>query len=160
MKIAVFPGSFDPITNAHVDIVERGTALFDKIYVAIGANSTKKGFFSTDERLAIIQSVCAPYQGVVEAVQFTGLTVDFCREVGAQFILRGMRNGGDFEFEKAIALNNAALAPTVESVFLVSSSGLSHISSTIVREIIANKGDVNQLVPKAVVEAISRKSDV
>src|SRR3546814_10610325 len=70
MKIAVFPGSFDPITNAHVDIVERATALFDKIYIAVGTNSTKKGFFSTDERLAIIQSVCAPYQGAVEAVQF------------------------------------------------------------------------------------------
>ena len=158
MKIAVFPGSFDPITNAHIDIVERATVLFDKIYVAIGANSTKKGFFSVDERLAIVQSVCAPFQGVVEAVQFSGLTVDFCREVGAQFILRGMRNGGDFEFEKAIALNNAALAPTIESVFLVSSSGRSHISSTIVREIIVNKGDISQLVPAAVVEAVARKA--
>lgn len=158
MKIAVFPGSFDPITNAHVDIVERATALFDKIYIAVGTNSTKKGFFSTDERLAIIQSVCAPYQGAVEAVQFKGLTVDFCREVGAQFILRGMRNAGDFEFEKAIALNNAALAPTIESVFLVSSSGLSHISSTIVREIIANKGNVSHLVPRAVIDALSLKS--
>src|SRR3546814_18483363 len=92
MKIAVFPGSFDPITNAHVDIVERATALFDKIYIAVGTNSTKKGFFSTDERLAIIQSVCAPYQGAVEEVQFKGLTVDFCREEGARFILRGMRS--------------------------------------------------------------------
>lgn len=158
MKVAVFPGSFDPITNAHIDIVERGTVLFDKIYIAIGTNSTKKGFFSADERLAIIQSACARFGGAVEAVQFKGLTVDFCREVGAQFILRGMRNGGDFEFEKAIALNNAALAPNIESVFLVSSSGLSHISSTIVREIIANKGDVSQLVPAAVMEVLSRRS--
>jgi len=158
MRIAVFPGSFDPITNAHVDIVERATALFDKIYVAIGINSTKKGFFSPDERLAIVQSVFESYKDAVEAVQFNGLTVDFCKEVGARFILRGMRNAADFEFEKAIALNNAALAPTVESVFLVSSSGLSHISSTIVREIIANSGNISQLVPKAVVEAVGLKS--
>lgn len=156
MKIAVFPGSFDPITRAHVDIVERGLVLFDKIYVAVGVNSTKKGYFSVDERLGILQTVCAPYQGAVEAVQFTGLTVDFCREVGAQFILRGMRSAGDFEFEKAIALNNAALEPAIESVFLLSSSGLSHISSTIVREIIANKGNVGHLVPEAVVEALSQ----
>src|SRR5690606_12801327 len=156
MRIAVFPGSFDPITHAHVDIVKRATVLFDKIYVAIGTNSTKKGFFSADERLAIVQSVFASYEGAVEAVQFKGLTVDFCREVGARFILRGMRNAGDFEFEKAIALNNATLAPTIESVFLVSSSGLSQISSTIVREIIANKGDIEQLVPQAVVEAVRR----
>ncbi|MGV3762072.1 pantetheine-phosphate adenylyltransferase [Parapedobacter sp.] len=158
MKIAVFPGSFDPITKAHVDIVERATVLFDKIYVAIGTNSTKKGFFGPDERLAIVQSVFASHGGGVTAAQFKGLTVDFCREVGAQFILRGMRNAGDFEFEKAIAQNNVTLAPAIETVFLVSSSGLSHISSTIVREIIANGGNIQQLVPEAVIEAVSRKS--
>lgn len=154
MKIAVFPGSFDPITNAHIDIVARATTLFDKIYVAIGTNTSKNGFFSHEERLAIVQLACAPYGDAVEAVQFAGLTVDFCREVGAKYILRGMRNGGDFEFEKAIALNNAVLAPDIETVFLVSSSGLSHISSTIVREIITNNGDVSQLVPEAVVETV------
>ncbi|WP_262245678.1 pantetheine-phosphate adenylyltransferase [Parapedobacter soli] len=158
MKIAVFPGSFDPITNAHVDIVERGKLLFDKIYVAIGTNTTKKGFFTPEERLAIVKSVFSPYQGVVEVVHFDGLTVDFCRQVGGHFILRGMRNVGDFEFEKAIALNNAALAPDIESVFLVSSSGLSHISSTIVREIMVNNGDVSQLVPKAVLKAVDGRS--
>ena len=160
MKIAVFPGSFDPITNAHVDIVKRAGALFDKIYVAIGINTTKKGFFAPDERLAIVKSVFSPLDGTVEAVQFNGLTVDFCREVGARFILRGMRNANDFEFEKAIALNNVALAPDIESVFLVSSSGLSHISSTIVREIIVNNGNINQLVPKAVTEVLRRRSAV
>lgn len=157
MKIAVFPGSFDPITNAHIDIVERAKGLFDKIYVAIGTNTNKKGFFTSAERLSILKSAFSSYQGVVEAVQFDGLTVDFCREVGARFILRGMRNANDFEFEKAIALNNAVLAPDIESVFLVSSSGLSHISSTIVREIIANNGSVSQLVPMAVIEAVSQK---
>ena len=158
MKIAVFPGSFDPITNAHVDIVERGKGLFDKIYVAIGINSTKKGFFLPDERLAIISEVFSSAAGAVEAVQFNGLTVDFCKTVGARYILRGMRNAGDFEFEKAIALNNSVLAPDIETVFLVSKSGLSHISSTIIREIISNDGDVSQLVPEAVVKAIRHKS--
>ena len=158
MSIAVFPGSFDPITNAHVDIVKRAEVLFNKIYVAIGTNTSKKGFFSAEERLAMVKSVFAPYHNTIEVVQFRGLTVDFCREVGARFILRGMRNANDFEFEKAIALNNAALAPDIESVFLVSSSGLSHISSTIVREIVTNNGNVSQLVPKEVVEAIDSRS--
>ena len=158
MKIAVFPGSFDPITNAHVDIVERAKVLFDKIYVAIGVNTTKKGFFDPGERLAIVKSVFSSDRDMVEAVQFSGLTVDFCRKVGARFILRGMRNANDFEFEKAIALNNIALAPDIESVFLVSSSGLSHISSTIVREIITNNGNVSHLVPEAVIEVLSRRA--
>lgn len=154
MKTAVFPGSFDPITNAHVDVVERAKRLFDKIYVAIGTNTSKKGFFSTEERLDIVKSTFRSHDGTVEAVSFDGLTVDFCRKVGARYILRGMRNANDFEFEKAIALNNAVLAPDIETVFLVSSSGLSHISSTIVREIMVNDGDVSQLVPEAVVKAV------
>lgn len=157
MNIAVFPGSFDPITNAHVDIVKRAGKLFDKVYVAIGTNTTKKGYFSLDERLAIIKEVFSSQQGAVEAVQFEGLTVDFCRKVGARYILRGMRSAGDFEYEKAIALNNAVLAPDIETVFLVSSSGLSHISSTIIREIIANGGNITQLVPEAVANAASHK---
>lgn len=158
MKIAVFPGSFDPITNAHVDIVERAMKLFDKIYVAVGTNTTKKGFFNHDERLSAIKKIFASQTDTVEVAPFEGLTVDFCKKVGAGYILRGMRNAADFEFEKAIALNNAVLAPDIETVFLVSSSGLSHISSTIVREIIVNKGDVSQLVPEAVLEIVNLKS--
>jgi len=158
MKIAVFPGSFDPITRAHIDIVERATKLFDKIYIAVGTNTAKKGFFGHDERLAIIQETFASQTDTIAAVLFEGLTVDFCKKVGARYILRGMRNAADFEFEKAIALNNAVLERDIETVFLVSSSGLSHISSTIVREIIVNHGDVSQLVPDAVVKMIRRKS--
>ncbi len=158
MKIAVFPGSFDPITNAHVDVVKRATDLFDKIYVAIGVNTTKKGLFTHEERLDMVAAAFAGLEGTVEVARFTGLTVDFCKQVGARYILRGMRNVGDFEFEKAIAHNNAELAPDIETVFLVSGSGLSHISSTIIREIIANNGDVSRLVPEAVLDAAAGKS--
>ena len=157
MKIAVFPGSFDPITQAHVDVVERAQGLFDKIYVAVGVNTTKKGFFTRDERLAAIKETFSADTNRVDAVSFEGLTVDFCRKIGAQYILRGMRNAADFEFEKAIALNNSILAPDIETVFLISSSGLSHISSTIVREIIVNNGDVSQLVPRPVLDIIRRR---
>lgn len=158
MKIAVFPGSFDPITYAHVDVIERAKGLFDKIYVAVGVNTTKKGFFTREERLNAIRETFLSHSDSVEVVTFEGLTVDFCREIGAQYILRGMRNAADFEFEKAIAINNAVLAPDIETVFLVSSSGLSHISSTIVREIMTNKGDVSPFVPKAVLEVIRQKA--
>ena len=152
MRIAVFPGSFDPITNAHLDIIERGQKLFDKIYVAIGVNQTKKGLFPVSERLAMLQEIFKEHTAV-EAIQFTGLTVNLCQELKAQYILRGMRNTLDFEYERAIAGNNSLLAPAVETVFLVSSGELSHISSTIIREIMANKGDVTQLVPPAVLSA-------
>lgn len=156
MKVAVFPGSFDPITNAHLDIVMRGRLLFDKIYVAVGVNQTKKGFFSIDERMAIMQEAFLPYDGV-EIVQFTGLTVDFCRRTKAQYILRGMRNTLDFEYERAIAQNNSLLAPDIETIFLISSGKLSHISSTIIREILVNRGDVSALVPEAVIKAIGNR---
>jgi len=157
MKTAVFPGSFDPMTNAHVDVVERAKKLFDKIYIAVGVNTTKKGFFSQEERLAIIKETFTPQDGRVEVVAFEGLTVDFCRRVGARYMIRGMRSAADFEFEKAIAHNNAVLAPDIETIFLVSSSGLSHISSTIVREILANRGDVSKLVPQAVMDAVQKR---
>lgn len=156
MKIAVFPGSFDPMTNAHLNIVERGRALFDKIYVAVGVNHTKKGFFTIDERLAIMQEVFHSYSAI-EVVQFSGLTVDFCRNVDAQYILRGMRSTLDFEYEKAIAQNNSLLAPNIETVFLISKGELSHISSTIIREIMVNQGDVSALVPEAVITALGSK---
>lgn len=155
MKIAVFPGSFDPITNAHVDIVKRGLGLFDKIVIGLGVNTTKKGYFTHDQRFDILKAVFAAFGDRVEVVRFTGLTVDFCRKVGAKFILRGMRSAGDFEFEKAIAHNNQVLVPELESIFLISRIGLSHLSSTIVREILASQGDVNGLVPPEVIAYIS-----
>jgi len=160
MTKAVFPGSFDPITNAHVDVVERALDLFDKVYVAVGTNTTKKGFFNHDIRLAMIRETFATWGERVEAVQFTGLTVDFCRRIEARFLVRGIRNTADFEFEKAIALNNRVLAPDIDTVFLISGSHLSHVSSTIVREILINGGDVSLLVPQPVVNAVSNNSAI
>lgn len=154
MKIAVFPGSFDPITNAHVEIVNRGLLLFDKVIVAIGVNTSKKGMFTHEARLAMIAEVFNQEQGRVEVVRFSGLTVDFCQSVGAKFILRGMRSINDFESERAIAQNNLELNPDIQTVFLLSEGSKSHISSTIIREILVNNGDVSHLVPSSVVKHI------
>lgn len=149
MKIAVFPGSFDPITLGHVDIVERALPLFDKIVVALGRNATKNYMFPEAQRLAWLEET---FKGEpkISIAQYTGLTTKYCSELGAQFILRGLRNPADFEFEKAIAQTNRKLKGDLETVFLLTSSGLSAISSSIVRDVIRNNGDYQQFVPKAV----------
>ncbi len=151
MKIAVFPGSFDPFTLAHQDIVDRGLSVFDKIYIAIGINSSKKGMMEFETRKRAIENI---YQGNnhIEVCTFSGLTIAFCQQVNAQFILRGLRNGKDLEYENAIAQNNLILAPEIETFFLLSRSAYSHISSTIVRDIWMNKGSISALVPAAVLE--------
>lgn len=151
MKIAVFPGSFDPFTNAHQDLVERALPLFDKIIIAIGVNSVKKGLMPFDVRVRSIEDVFSNNPKIV-VQQFKGLTVDYCKSVDAAFILRGLRSSKDFEFENAIAQNNLLLAPKIESYFLIARSGLAHISSTIVRDIYANGGDISHLVPREVKE--------
>lgn len=156
-KIAVFPGSFDPITVAHVDIVDRGLLIFDKVVVAIGINTTKKGMFPHEDRLKMIAETFKDYSGRVEVVHFTGLTVDFCKKIGAEFILRGMRSISDFESERAIAQNNLELNPQIQTVFLLSEGSRSHISSTIIREILSNKGMVDHLVPPAVVRHVKNE---
>jgi len=156
MKIAVFPGSFDPFTLAHQDLVERALPLFDKIIIAVGYNASKKGMLDHDERVNAIQDVFRGIQAI-EAVKYSGLTVDFCLNVGAKFILRGLRNTGDFEFENAIAQNNLLLNPTVESYFLMSRSGKAHISSTIVRDVWFNGGDVREMVPLEVLTLLDEK---
>ncbi len=158
MNIAVFPGSFDPITKAHIDIVTRGLGLFDKIIVAVGVNSSKKSMFSIDERVQMIRVAFEDQAEKVIVEKFDGLTVDFCRKSQAKFILRGMRSAGDFEFERAIAQNNRDLFADIESVFLISVKEFSHISSTITREIITNDGDVTHLVPRAVVQLLNQRT--
>lgn len=150
MKIAVFPGSFDPITLGHLDIIERAAPLFDRLIIAIGQNSQKKYMFPLEKRMEFIRKTVAGFSNV-EVDFFEGLTVDYCLQKKAQFILRGLRNPADFEFEKAIAHTNRTLAKNkLETVFLLTSSGKSFISSSIVREIIANKGEYELLVPDAV----------
>ncbi|CAM3449001.1 Phosphopantetheine adenylyltransferase [Flavobacterium longum] len=147
-KIAVFPGSFDPVTLGHVDIIKRSVPLFDKIVVAIGVNAQKSYMFSLDERKKFIEESLKDYPSV-SVITYEGLTVDLCRKLGAKFILRGLRNPADFEFEKAIAHTNRKLSK-IETVFLLTASNTSYISSSIVRDVIRNGGDYTLLVPEAV----------
>ena len=151
MRIAVFPGSFDPITLGHFDIVERAYPLFDKIIIAIGQNSQKKYMFSLEQRMDFIKRTFKDFPNI-EVDHFEGLTIDYCRSKNVNFILRGLRNPADFEFEKAIAQTNRELTQEnkVETIFLLTSAGKSFISSSIVREIITFNGNYELLVPKAV----------
>ncbi|AOR27614.1 phosphopantetheine adenylyltransferase [Formosa sp. Hel1_33_131] len=148
MKKAIFPGSFDPITLGHVDIINRGVTLFDEVIVAIGENSSKNYMFSLEERKRFIENTFKD-NPKVSVVSYSGLTTDFCKEIGVEFILRGLRNPADFEFEKAIAQTNRHLS-TLETVFLLTSAQTSFISSSIVREIIRFDGDYQKLVPNSV----------
>lgn len=148
MKIALFPGSFDPITKAHVDILKRSVALFDKVYVGIGLNSNKKPLIDINTKLEMLKAVFAD-DDRIEIVTYEGLTVDYCKEIGASYMIRGIRTVSDFEYEKAIAQMNHALIPDIESIFIVSKPGYSSISSTIVRDILRFGGDVAQFVPAA-----------
>lgn len=151
MKIAVFPGSFDPITLGHYDIIERASKLFDKIIIAIGVNAQKKYMFSLEKRREFIEKAFEKFPNV-EVDTFDGLTVEYCRRKKVNFILRGLRNPADFEFEKAIAHINRTLTleDKIETVFLLTSSSKSFISSSIVREVISYGGDYTLFVPEAV----------
>ena len=148
MKKAIFPGSFDPITLGHYDIIKRGVKLFDELIIAIGINAEKKYMFSLDERKKFIED-CFKDEPKIKVVTYKGLTVDFCKKNNVDFILRGLRNPADFEFEKAIAHTNRDLAP-IETVFLLTAAKTSYISSSIVRDVIRNHGDYTKLVPKTV----------
>lgn len=148
MKKAVFPGSFDPITSGHYDVIKRGAKLFDELIIAIGINADKKYMFSLEERKKFIED-CFKKEPNIKVVTYKGLTVDFCQKNNVDFILRGLRNPADFEFEKAIAHTNRDLAP-IETVFLLTAAKTSYISSSIVRDVIRNNGDYTKLVPKSV----------
>lgn len=148
MKRAVFPGSFDPITLGHVDIVQRALLLFDEIIIAIGTNADKKYMSTLEERTRFIERAFESEKRI-KVKTYTGLTALFCKAENAPFILRGLRNTGDFNYEQAIAQTNYAMAG-VESIFLMCSPQVSNISSTIVRDIIRNDGDFSSLVPPSV----------
>lgn len=147
-RIAVFPGSFDPITLGHVDIIERALPLFDEIIVAIGINADKKYMWSLEKRKQFLEDTFKN-QSKISVATYDGLTVDFCASQNARYILRGLRNALDFSYEKSIAQTNAKYAG-IESIFMISSPGDSHISSSIVRDIARNGGDISALVPKGV----------
>jgi len=148
MKKAVFPGSFDPLTLGHVDIIKRAVPLFDEIIIAVGVNATKKYMFSLEERMTFIADTFKD-EIKVKVDKYDTLTVDYCQSKEADFILRGLRNPADFEFEKAIAQTNRKLSG-IETVFLLTSAETSFISSSIIRDIIRNGGDVSSLVPTSV----------
>jgi len=148
MKKAIFPGSFDPITLGHFDIIERGAKLFDELIIAIGINAEKKYMFSLDKRKQFIQA-CFEKNTNIKVVTYSGLTIDFCQKNDVRYILRGLRNPADFEFEKAIAHTNRHLS-SIETVFLLTAARTSYISSSIVRDVIRNNGDYTKLVPKSV----------
>ena len=148
MRRAIFPGSFDPLTLGHHDIIMRGITLFDELIIAIGENAEKKYMFSLKQRMHFIKEAFKD-QPSIKVKTYEGLTVDFCKKEDANFILRGLRNPADFEFEKAIAHTNRKLSE-IETVFLLTSSGKSYISSSIVRDVIRNGGDYTGLVPMSV----------
>jgi len=148
-KIAVFPGSFDPFTVGHENIVLRGLSLFDEIYVAIGIHSTKQPLLKIESRVAMVNHIFRDNDRV-HADSFEGLTVDYCRKVKATHMLRGIRTSADFEYERAIAQINKKMLPTVESVFLLTTPEHTPVNSTIIREIIWNDGDASQFLPAGV----------
>lgn len=148
MKRAIFPGSFDPITNGHVDVINRALPLFDEIIIAIGTNTDKKYMFPLNDRKKFIEETFKD-EPKVKVDVYQGLTIDYCKEKEADFLLRGLRNPADFEFEKAIAHANR-LVSGIETVFLLTAVDTSFISSSIVRDFIRNNGDYSLLVPAAV----------
>lgn len=148
-RIAIFPGSFDPITKGHENILLRSLPLFDEIIVAIGKNSSKQNYFSLEQREKWLKQVFKN-EPKVRVETYTGLTIDYCKKMNANFILRGLRTSADFEFEKAIAQNNKIMAPEIETIFILPVSELSAINSTIVRDIIRNGGNAAPFVPAGI----------
>lgn len=156
MKIAIYPGTFDPITNGHLDILERALNLFDKVVITIARNSSKKPLFTEEERLQLMREAVKSFPHV-EVDSFYGLLVDYCRKKQAIAVVRGLRAISDFEYELQMALMNRKLNPNVQTVFLMPNERYTYLNSTIVREIARLGGDVTDFVPKVVLKALKRK---
>jgi pantetheine-phosphate adenylyltransferase len=156
MRIAIYPGSFDPITNGHVDVVARAASLFDEVIVAAAMNDVKQGLFSMEERVELMRAVTGQFQNV-QVTAFTGLLVEFARRKGAVAVVRGLRAISDFEFEFQMALMNRKLEPTIETVFLTPREEYTYLSSRIVKEIARLGGPVDAFVPEPVVKALQKK---
>ena len=147
MKKAVFPGSFDPITKGHEALVIRGLELFDEITISIGTNSNKNYMFSLAQRITFIEQTFKNFPNV-KVESYEGLTTEYCKSKGAKFMLRGLRTSADFEFERAIGQINSEMSPELETVFLITSAELSAISSSIIRDILKNKGNADKFLPQ------------
>jgi pantetheine-phosphate adenylyltransferase len=148
-RICLFPGTFDPITKGHVDVIERAVSLFDKLVIGIGTNSSKQPMWSVEQRVEWIKEIFKN-DPRVQVAGYSGLTVDYCKQINAHYILRGIRYISDFEYEKAIADMNRMLAPQIETIFLTCSPLYSTISSTLVRDVIRNGGDARMFLPDEV----------
>lgn len=149
MKIAIYPGSFDPITKGHIDVLESGAKIFDKVIIAVAKNSEKNGFLPVQDRIKLIKE-STKHLPNVEVDSFDGLTIEYARKKGAQVLLRGLRAVSDFEYEMKLSQTNSALAADIQTVFLITKPEYNFISSSQVREIYANKGDISKFVPDAV----------
>lgn len=156
MRIALFPGTFDPVTFGHLDIIERALPLFDRLYIGIGINANKQPMFSAETRVQWLNEIFKA-ESKIEAVIYEGLTVDCCRQLSANYILRGIRYVNDFEYEKAIADMNRSLDQNIETVFLTCLPKYTSVASTLVRDVIRNGGDVSQFVPDSVLKTIRQR---
>ena len=156
-SVVIFPGTFDPVTNGHVDLIQRASGLFETVIVAVAANHKKNPLFSLSERVALIQEVLADVCTNVRVEGFSGLLADFALENEAKAIIRGLRAVSDFEYEFQLANMNRRLVPTIESLFLTTAEQHSFISSSLVKEIAGLNGDVSTFVPKRVIEALNKK---
>jgi pantetheine-phosphate adenylyltransferase len=155
MRICLFPGTFDPVTLGHTDIINRALPLFDKIYIGIGINSSKNPMFSAEQRMEWFKEIYKD-EPRVESVVYDGLTVHYCEKIGARFILRGIRYVSDFEYEKTIADANRTMDSNIETIFLTGEPKYTSVASTIVRDILRNGGNASPFLPQAVIDSISK----
>jgi len=155
-RTALFPGSFDPITKGHIEIIKRSLLIFDKIIVAVGNNTTKKYLFSLDERVDMVRASCSIFNNKVDVITYNKLTVQLCNDLNVKVIIRGVRTQADFQFEYDIAVNNMAMNPDIQTVLIPAPPNVSHIRSTIVREIYIMGGDISPFVPEQTLHIINR----
>ncbi|MBE7711613.1 MAG: pantetheine-phosphate adenylyltransferase [Cyanobacteria bacterium SIG31] len=158
MTIAIYPGSFDPFTNGHLDILKSGSEIFDKVIIAVSYNINKKGFLTVDERVDLIKKSVAHLKNV-EVDSFNGLTVEYAKKKGADVLLRGLRTSFDFEYELQLSQTNNALYDNLKTVFLITKPEYNFISSSMVKEILVNNGDISKFVPQNVCEFLISKRD-
>jgi pantetheine-phosphate adenylyltransferase len=155
-KVAIYPGSFDPFTNGHINIIERGVRVFEKVIVAVAHNASKKTTFTIEERVEIIREVFLN-RSEVKVDYFQGLLVEYARKMGSNILLRGMRTVSDFEYELQMALSNKTLYPEIETIFMVTEGAYSHISSSLIKEIIALGGSAKEMIPEIVEKKLKEK---